>query len=121
MPSRERLHDFIATVEAGEYIRAIEEFYADDATMRENTAAPRKSRAALVAYERMMLKSVESIKTRPTKRVALDGDLVVINWIFEITARNGNTHVLDELAIQRWHNDEIVEEQFYYEASPPRA
>ena len=38
MPSRQRLHDFIATVEAGEYIRAIEEFYTDDATMRENAS-----------------------------------------------------------------------------------
>ena len=121
MPSRERLHEFIATVEAGQYIRAIEEFYTDDATMRENAGTPRKSRAALVAHERMMLRNVESIKTRPAKRVALDGDLVVINWIFDITARDGNTRVLDELAIQRWHNDKIVEEQFYYDASPPRS
>jgi ketosteroid isomerase-like protein len=120
MPSKQRLHDFIATVEAGEYVRAIEEFYADDATMRENVGAPRKSRTALVAHERMMLKNVESIKTRPAQRIAVDGDIVVINWIFDITARDGNTRVLDELAIQRWHNDKIVEEQFYYDASPPR-
>jgi len=120
MPSKQRLHDFIATVEAGEYIRAIEEFYDDDASMQENAAAPRKSRAALVAHERMMLKHVESIKTRPPQRIAVDGDLVVINWIFDITTRDGNTRVLDELAIQRWHNDKIVEEQFYYDASPPR-
>ena len=58
----------------------------------------------------MMLKNVESIKTRPAKRVALDGDLVVINWVFDITALDGGTRVLDELAIQRWRNDEIAEE-----------
>jgi len=120
MPSRERLQAFIETVEAGEYVRAIEDFYAAGATMRENLAPPRKTRAALVAHERAALKKVESIRTRPAKRIAVDGDLVVINWVFDITALDGNTRILDELAIQRWHNDEIVEEQFYYDASPPR-
>ena len=120
MPSRQRLHDFIATVEAGQYIRAIEEFYTDDATMRENAGAPRKSLATLVAHERMMLKAVESIKTRPARRVALDGDTVVINWVFDITARDGSVRILDELAIQHWQNDKIVEEQFYYDTASPR-
>ena len=115
MPSRERLQDFIKTVEAGEFVRAIEDFYADDATMRENSNSPRKTRAALVAHERVALTKVRSIKTRPVQRVVVDGDTVVINWVFDITTRDGAMRVLDELAIQRWRHDRIVEEQFYYD------
>ena len=51
--------------------------------------------------------------------MVVDGDLVVINWVFDITERNGKRYVLDELAIQRWRDDKIVEEQFYYDPAFP--
>ena len=117
MPSRDRVNAFIKTVEAGEYVRAIEDFYTDDASMRENQGEPRKTRAALAAHETAMLKAVEAIKTRPVTRVAVDGDTVVIHWIFDITTKDGKTRTLDELAIQRWQGDRIAEEQFYYDPS----
>ena len=115
MPSRERLQAFIKIVEAGEFVRAIEDFYADDASMRDNLGTPRKTRAALVAHERAMLSRGAAIKTRPVERVLVDGDLVVINWVFDITERGGKRFVMDELAIQRWRDDKIVAEQFYYD------
>ena len=119
MPSRERLRAFIKTVEAGEFVRAIQDFYADEASMRENLKTPRKTRAALVAHEQAMLERGAAIKTRPVERVVVDGELVVINWVFDITERNGKRYVLDELAIQRWRDDKIVEEQFYYDPAFP--
>lgn len=115
MPTRERVNAFIATVENDEHIRAIEDFYTEDASMQENLGPPRKTRAALIAHERAVLKSVEAIRTRKVSRVLIDGDLVVINWIFDITTRDGKTRVMDELALQRWRGDRIAEEQFYYD------
>jgi ketosteroid isomerase-like protein len=119
MPSRERLQAFIKTVEAGEFVRAIEDFYADEASMRENLKALRKTRAAFVAHEQAMLGRGATIKTRPVERMVVDDDLVVINWVFDITERNGKRYVLDELAVQRWRDDKIVEEQFYYDPAFP--
>jgi hypothetical protein len=51
--------------------------------------------------------------TRPAQQVLVDGDLVVINWIFEFETENGQTMVMDEIALQRWSGDLIVAEQFY--------
>ena len=48
MPTRERLSEFVATVISGRYVEAIEEFYAENASMRENQAEPRVGRDALV-------------------------------------------------------------------------
>ena len=48
MPSRERVEALIARVEAGKYVEAIGEFYAEDASMQENLQPPRKGRDALV-------------------------------------------------------------------------
>ena len=49
MPDRDRVQAFIATVERGEYVEAIERFYAEDASMQENAGEPRVGRGALVA------------------------------------------------------------------------
>jgi ketosteroid isomerase-like protein len=46
--------------------------------------------------------------------VFVNGDHVVINWIFEFTYKDGRTTRLDELAHQRWQGDRIAEERFYY-------
>jgi hypothetical protein len=41
MPSRARLDEFIAVVEAGDHAGAIERYYTEDASMQENASAPR--------------------------------------------------------------------------------
>jgi hypothetical protein len=41
MPSRERVAALIEHVEQGKYVEALQEFYADDATMQENGNPPR--------------------------------------------------------------------------------
>ena len=121
MPSQARVQAFIKTVEANDFVRAIEDFYTDDATMRENMDPPRCGRPTLVERERAMLKTVDSIKTRRVARLLVDGDQVVINWIFDIMGHDGVTRVMDELSIQRWHGDRIAEEQFYYNPKLPTA
>lgn len=51
MPNRERVQEFIALVEHGNYVEAIQEFYAPDATMQENNHPPRIGLEALVKHE----------------------------------------------------------------------
>lgn len=115
MPSRARVEAFIKTVEAGDFVRALQEFYTDDATMRENAEPPRQGLAALIAHETGMLEAFKSITARPVSRYAIDGDLVVVNWVFDFTDRAGRTSTLDELALQRWRGERIAEERFYYD------
>ena len=52
MPDRDTVRRLIATVEAGRYVEAIDEFYADDATMQENLGAIRKGRETMMEHER---------------------------------------------------------------------
>jgi len=115
VPSRERVNAFVAAVREGRYVEAIADFYAHDASMRENLGAPRVGRDALIANEKAMLSSVRSIVTRRASPVIVDGDRVVIGWEFEITTADGGTRRLDELALQTWRDERIVEEQFYYD------
>jgi ketosteroid isomerase-like protein len=115
MPTFNQLNAFVATVVAGEYVQAIENFYAPDASMQENQAPPRVGRNALAVHERAALTRVQSIRTTLAEVLANEGDRVVIHWVFEITDGAGKVRILDELAVQEWRDEKIFREQFYYD------
>jgi ketosteroid isomerase-like protein len=114
MPSVERVKSLIGLVEQGRYVEAIEAFYHEDASMQENLDPPRRGRAALAERERQIMASFQ-IRTRPVTTFLVDGDVAVINWVFDFVGPDGRTFSQDELALQRWRGDRIIEERFYYD------
>ena len=63
------------------------------------------------------------MRTRRVETCLVDGDGVVINWVFEMTGEDGATRVMDELALQTWDGDRIAAERFFYDPAqirPPR-
>ena len=121
MPTRERVQAFVTAVEAGRYVEAIRDFYTEDATMQENLGVTREGRDALVAHEEAVLKGVKSIATRPGSTFAIDGDRVIVRWVFDIEDGQGRRHALDELAYQTWRGDRIASERFYYDPGQRKA
>jgi ketosteroid isomerase-like protein len=118
MPDRARVKDFIRTVESGDHVGAIERFYTDDASMQENSNPPRVRRTVLMAHERAVLARM-TMQTQQVQTFLVDGDDVVINWIFLMTDASGKTRRLDELALQHWRGDHIFRERFFYDAPKP--
>jgi hypothetical protein len=116
MPSRERVAAFIASVVSGDHVRAIADYYHKEASMQENLQPPRRGRDALMTHEAKVLERVK-MHTHPDPIFLLDGDHVVINWIFDATSKDGITRRLNELALQRWDGDRIAEERFVYDAA----
>jgi len=47
--------------------------------------------------------------------VFVNGDRVVIRWIFEFKYLTGKAARLEELAYQRWEGERIAEEKFFYD------
>jgi ketosteroid isomerase-like protein len=115
MPSAERVKALIERVEQGKYVEALEEFYAEDATMQENGQPPRAGLKALVAHERGVIAAFREIRTMPVDTWFVDGDNVVIRWVFEFTRADGTRFRMDELTLQRWRGDRVAEERFYYD------
>ena len=115
MPSAETLERFIARVCANAHAEAIEEFYADNASMRENMGAPRVGRATLAANERRVLARAKTVASTCVRPVFVSGPIVVIRWIFEFEWNDGRHTRIEELAYQRWDGERIVEEQFFYD------
>jgi len=115
MPSLETLERFIARVEQNAHAEAIEEFYTENASMQENLGTARVGRDSLVAHERQVLSRAESVRSTCVRPTFVQGDLVVIRWIFEFEWKNGSRSRMEELAYQRWEGERIAEEQFFYD------
>jgi hypothetical protein len=120
MPSQDRVEALIARVEQGKFVEAIEEFYVADASMQENLDTPRQGRDRLVAHERQVMAAFKRITARCVRPAFVHADHVVINWMFEFTAKDDTVKHLDELAHQRWQGDRIVAERFYYNPAQMR-
>jgi SnoaL-like domain len=115
MPAAETLERFIARVEDNAHAEAIEEFYTADASMQENHSAPRIGRDAHAAHERRLLSRVKRMASRCVRPVFVNGDRVVIRWVFHFEWLDGTVTDLEELAYQRWEGERIAEERFFYD------
>ena len=119
MPSRARLDEFIAVVEAGDHAGAIERYYTEDSSMQENAAPPRVGRDLLVAHERGVLARMTHVYSKAMSSV-VEGDNVAIHWIFELTDKSGKVRRFYEVALQQWRGDKIFRERFFYDPSAPK-
>ena len=115
MPTAETLERFIATVERNDHIGALESFYAPNASMQENQAAPRVGRDVHVANERRVLAKAKTVTSTCVRPVLVDGDIVVIRWIFRFEWLDGGVTRMEEIAWQRWDGERVVEEKFFYD------
>jgi len=118
MPSKEDVTSLIAMVRAGKPVEAMQRFYADAATMQENHQPPRRGLGTLLAHEHKMLAGVSSLHTHPVDCFLVDGDDVVIHWVFDVVDRKGRAFRIDELAHQVWNGGKIVRERFFYDPAP---
>lgn len=107
-------------VERGQFVEAIMKFYAPEATMQENLRSVRRGLPALVAHEKGVLAAFESVRVHPVDEYLVQGDRVVIRWVFEFRSRDGRTFRMDELTWQLWQGDKIIEERFYYDPTHQR-
>ena len=115
MPTPETLERFIARVEQNAHVEAVEEFYTVDASMQENQSTPRVGRAAHVENERRVLAKARSLTSKCVRPVFVNGDRVVIRWIFHFEWQDGTQTHMEELAYQRWEGEHIAEETFFYD------
>lgn len=115
MPTPETLERFIQRVESGAHAQACEEFYTPTASMQENQGPPRVGRDAHVANERRLMARAKAIHSQCVRPVFVQGEHVVIRWIFDFEWLDGTRTHMEELAYQRWEGERIAQEQFFYD------
>ena len=115
MPSRQRVQQLVDLVEQGQFVEALQEFYAEDARTQENHEPPRIGLPRLIRDERKVMDGFRDIDASLVDDFFVQGERAVIHWRFVFTHPLGFRIVLDELAYQLWRGDRIIEERFYYD------
>lgn len=115
MPSAATVKGLVDAVEAGQFVEAIQRYYAPEASMQENNDDPRRGLAALVENESRILAIFKSVKGRSLAPALIAGDRVAINWAFDFDRADGTSAHMEEIAWQRWAGDKVVEERFFYD------
>jgi hypothetical protein len=115
MPSRRTVDAFVALVQSGDYVGAIEQFYLPDASTRENNNEPVAGREILMAKERGVMAAFSKIEASQIGPSLIDGDTVAIRWKFTFTCNDGSVRILEETSWQTWRDDRLIEERFFYD------
>jgi hypothetical protein len=115
MPTQKTLEKFIARVEENAHAEAIQEFYTSNASMQENQSPPRIGRDNHVAREHAIFAKAKSVTSKCIRPAFANGDHVIIRWLFEFQWLDGSTTTMEEIAYQRWDNEQIAEEKFFYD------
>ncbi len=115
MPTAVTLERFIARVEANAHVEALEEFYTANASIQENQSAPRVGRDSHVLKEREVRARARNIMSQCVRPVFVNGDRVVIRWVFRFEWLEGTVTRIEEVAVQRWEGERIAEETFFYD------
>jgi ketosteroid isomerase-like protein len=116
---QQRVNDLVGYIQTGRILEAMTEFYADNATMRENNNPPTVGLAANIEREKQFLAYVKQWKSLNVEAVGVDPakgkTLVQINFVFD--AVDGKTVTYDQVAVQTWKDGKIVDEKFYYDSA----
>jgi len=91
------------------------EFLCARCTHQENTqSAPHRPRRA-GERERQVLASVAGVETTRLSPIFVEGDHSAIWWRFAFTGKDGSVRTMEEMALQTWRGDELIEERFFYD------
>ena len=67
------------------------------------------------AHADAVLAKARTVRSTCVPPVFINGDKVVVRWIFEFAFKDGRAMRIEELAYQRWAGERVAEEQFFYD------
>lgn len=101
----------------GDILGAFEKYYAEDIVMQENANEPRHGKAANRKHEEEFVNSVEEFHGAKVLSEAVNGDVSFTEWMMDVTFKGGGRTKLQQVAVRRWKDGQVVGERFYYDTA----
>lgn len=101
-------------------VEAIKRFYAPAVIIQENDGPCRIGKQVNLKNEQENLKKIKTV-TSQLLNFAINEQtgIVMSEWKYLIIYLDGKKFLLEEISVQKWENDQIVFERFYYESVKP--
>ncbi len=112
----EKAKDIYDMTSQGKLLDAFEKYYHRDVTMVEATGETRKGKEANRKFQKEfmdMIKAIHGTGVRAITSDEKDGTTMVESWM-DVTMKDGKRNVMEEVAVQKWKDDQIIYERFYY-------
>ena len=110
----ERVLELNRWVAEGRALEAMDEFYAEDVSMQENTEPPTVGRAANLEREKAFLASVAEWRNYEVIAAAANDDITFTETVMEFVTTDGSEVRIEQGTRARWQDGRIVDERFYH-------
>jgi hypothetical protein len=110
-----RVVDLQEYIGGGRILEAMNEFYAENVSMQENTDDPIVGRAKNIEREREFLANVKEFKGYTVVSLSVGPETSAVESVLEFIDVDDKPVRLEQVAIQKWQGDRIVSERFYYD------
>ena len=110
----DRLTDLFAYIREGRIIDAMNEFYAEDVVMQENTEPPTAGRDANIEREKQFLAMVKEWKGFQVISQGSGQDVTFYETVMDWVATDGTPVHVEQVVVAKWQDGKIIHERFYH-------
>ncbi len=114
IPLQNRLDDLLSYIREGRILDAVNEFYAEDVVMQENTLPPTVGREANLERERQFLNSVKDWKRFDVIAKSASDDVTFYETVMDWTTTDGTDVHVEQVVVAKWQNNKIINERYYH-------
>ncbi|MFT5732977.1 MAG: hypothetical protein ACJAQ3_000906 [Planctomycetota bacterium] len=114
MSNLDRVLELNRWVAEGRALESMDEFYAENVSMQENTEAPVVGRAANLEREKVFLASVAEWREYKVVSAAANGDVTFTETVMAFLMTDGTEAHIEQATRARWEDGRIVDERFYH-------
>ncbi len=114
MNLKEKIEDLNQMILTGKQMDAFEKYYHEDVVMQENNQSPTVGKSANRERENQSAQMVEAFHGAEIKAVAVGPDVTMVEWMFDMTYKGGHRAKMEQVAVQKWKDGQIIQERFYY-------
>ncbi|MFT7036189.1 MAG: hypothetical protein ACJA2S_004718 [Cyclobacteriaceae bacterium] len=116
MTLKEKTQDIYNMLGQGQLLEAFDKYYADDVVITEPRGT-HEGKVACRVHEVEFLDMIQEFHGMEVKSIASDEETGVVfhETNMDVTFKDGNRVLMEQVGVQRWENGQIVHERFYYQ------
>ena len=107
------IYDMLAQ---GKMLDAFNKYYHKDVVMVEASGETRKGKAANLKFQEDFMSMIKDVHGSGIKVITADEKkaiTMVESWM-DVTMKDGKRSTMEEVAVQKWEDGQIIHERFYY-------
>ncbi len=110
----DRLEDLFSYIRGGRILDAIQEFYAEDVVMQENSLPPTVGREANLERENQFLSTVKEWKRFDVTAKGFGEDVTLYETVMDWVTTDGTPVHVEQVVVAKWRGGKIIHERYYH-------